>query len=34
MSSYILIDTTVEDNTWWKDLIQACAVLGDVFEIH
>lgn len=34
MNSYILINSSVEDNRWWAELIRTCAVLGDIFEIH
>lgn len=34
MSSYILIDGSVDDKKWWSDLVKACAVAGDAFEIH
>ena len=34
MSSYILIDRSVDDKKWWSDLVRACAVVGDPFEIH
>lgn len=34
MSSYILIDRSVDDKNGWSDLIRACAVVGDMFEIH
>lgn len=34
MSSYILIDRSVEDKKWWSDLVKTCAVVGDMFEIH
>lgn len=34
MESYILIDGTVSQKTWWNQLILACAVPGEIFEIH
>lgn len=34
MSSYILIGKSVDEKSWWTDLIRACAVIGDPFEIH
>lgn len=34
MSSYILVDQNHPDKKWWNDLIRACAVVGDPFEIH
>ena len=34
MSSYILIDKSVDDKSWWSELIKTCAVVGDTFEIH
>ena len=34
MSSYILIHRRDVDNRWWNDLVKACAVVGDTFEIH
>lgn len=34
MSTYIQIGSNVTDNRWWSDLIRACAVYGETFEIH
>ena len=34
MSSYILVHRKDVDNRWWNDLVKACAVVGDTFEIH
>lgn len=34
MSSYILIGNNHNDKQWWNDLVRACAVIGDTFEIH
>ena len=34
MSSYILVNRNYNDKRWWNDLIRACAVIGDTFEIH
>lgn len=34
VSSYILVDGKYEDKGWWNDLVRACAVIGDTFEIH
>lgn len=34
MSSYILINGSVDDKKWWSDLVKACSVIGDTFEIH
>ena len=34
MSSYILVHRKDVDKRWWNDLVNACAVVGDTFEIH
>ena len=34
MSSYILVNRNYEDKQWWNDLVKACAVVGETFEIH
>lgn len=34
MSSYILVGQNYDDKRWWNDLVRACAVIGDSFEIH
>ena len=34
MSSYILVHRKDVDKRWWNDLVKACAVIGDTFEIH
>lgn len=34
MSSYILAGRGKRDKLWWNDLVRACAVAGDSFEIH
>lgn len=34
MSSYITIHNDVDSKLWWNDLIRACAVMGETFEIH
>lgn len=34
MSSYILVGRDYNDKRWWNDLVLACAVIGDSFEIH
>ncbi|MBQ8236821.1 MAG: hypothetical protein IJZ39_01550 [Oscillospiraceae bacterium] len=34
MSSYILVGRRKTDKRWWNDLVRACAVVGDAFEIH
>ena len=34
MSSYILVNRNYNDKRWWNDLIRACAVIRDTFEIH
>lgn len=34
MSSYILADRTKQDKLWWNELVRACAVIGDPFEIR
>ena len=34
MSSYILVGGKYDDKRWWNDLVRACAIIGDTFEIH
>lgn len=34
MSSYILVGQNDLEKKWWNDIVKACAVVGDVFEIH
>ena len=34
MSSYILVHRKDVDKRWWNNLVKACAVVGDTFEIH
>jgi len=34
MSSYILVDRRCIDKKWWNEIVRACAVVGDPFEIH
>ena len=34
MSSYILVGGKYNDKRWWNDLLRACAIVGDTFEIH
>ena len=34
MSSYILVGGKYNDKRWWNDLVRACAIVGDTFEIH
>lgn len=34
MSSYILVHRKDVDKRWWSDLVRACAVVEDTFEIH
>ena len=34
MSSYILVGRNYDNKQWWNDLVRACAVIGDPFEIH
>lgn len=34
MSSYILVGNDYPDKRWWNDIVNACAVVGDMFEIH
>lgn len=34
MSSYILVNSNYDDKHWWNDLVRACAVNGEIFEIH
>ena len=34
MGSYILVNRNYDDKQWWNDIVRACAVIGDTFEIH
>ena len=34
MSSYILVDRRCPDKKWWNEIVRACAIVGDPFEIH
>ena len=34
MSSYIEVDRNYPDKKWWNEIVRACAVVGDPFEIH
>ena len=34
MSSYILVGHNYPDKKWWNEIIRACAIVGDPFEIH
>ena len=34
MSSYILVDRRCPDKKWWNEIVRACAIVGDIFEIH
>lgn len=34
MSSYILVGHDYPEKRWWNDIVRACALVGDVFEIH
>ena len=34
MSSYILVGHDYPEKNWWNEIVRACAVVGDVFEIH
>lgn len=34
MSSYVLVGRKFHDKQWWNELVRACAVIGDPFEIH
>ena len=34
MSSYIEVDRNYPDKIWWNEIVKACAVVGDPFEIH
>lgn len=34
MSTYILVNRNKKDKRWWNELVRACAVIGDPFEIH
>ena len=34
MSTYIQVNRNKEDKRWWNQLVRACAVIGDPFEIH
>lgn len=34
MSTYLQVNRTVHDKKWWNDLVRACVLVGDPFEIH
>ena len=34
MSSYILVGQNYPDKKWWNEIVRACAIVGDPFEIH
>lgn len=34
MTTYIQVTRSIHHKKWWNDLIRACAVIGDSFEIH
>ena len=34
MSSYILVGQNYPEKKWWNEIVRACAIVGDVFEIH
>ena len=34
MSSYIEVDRNYLDKKWWNEIVKACAIVGDPFEIH
>ena len=34
MSSYILVGHNYPDKKWWNEIVRACAIVGDPFEIH
>ena len=34
MSSYILVHRKDIDKRWSNDLVRACAIIGETFEIH
>ena len=34
MSSYIEVDRNYPNKKWWNEIVRACAVVGDPFEIH
>ena len=34
MSSYIEVGRNYPDKKWWNEIVRACAVIGDPFEIH
>ena len=34
MSSYILVGHSYPDKKWWNEIVRACAIVGDPFEIH
>ena len=34
MSSYIEVGRNCPDKKWWNEIVRACAVVGDPFEIH
>ena len=34
MSSYILVRHDYPDKRWWNEIVRACVVVGDSFELH
>ena len=34
MSTYVLVGRNYGEKRWWNELVRACAVIGDSFEIH
>ena len=34
MSSFIEVGRNYPDKKWWNEIVRACAVVGDPFEIH
>ena len=34
MSSYIEVNRNYPDKKWWNEIVRACAIVGDPFEIH
>lgn len=34
MSSYILVGHNYPEKKWWNEIVRACAIVDDVFEIH
>ena len=34
MRSYILVGHNYPEKKWWNEIVRACAIVDDVFEIH